>query len=540
MFDLIIERAQIVDGTGAPAYVGDIGVVGDRITECGEASLAEAETKQRIDARDLTVTPGFIDAHAHSDTYLLLEPSAPSKISQGITTEVNGQCGGSAVPLFGEARMPSDWTSQQYPVLRDKQLSRSKHSGPTWSGIAEYRALFEAVRPALNSVQFVGHNTLRAGVTGYEARAAHADEVKEMARRLEIAFDEGCRGLSTGLLYQPGKYAQPCEVKALAAVVARHNGVLSTHMRSEGSALVESVEEMLDVARSTGVQLQISHLKTAGTSNWHKMRTVLQCLNEARAEGVNLQADRYPYLASGTELDIVLPPWAEAGGRDAILRRVSDQASRERIIEFLDYESGRDWSRVMIGGGWSDLTRRYGGCTVAQAVTQEGISAGELICRFIEADEARTGAFFFGMCMENMAQVFSENWVMPGSDASLRSPSGPLGRDHPHPRAYGTMPRYLRLMNGDIDGCTIVAPFEEAVRRMTSLPASTFKLNQRGCISKGAYADLVVMDRSRLLDKADYANPHQFSEGILYTVVNGAVVYEGNGCFTGNHRGMLL
>ncbi len=539
MFDLVIESAEIVDGGGGPAFRGDIGITDERIVAI-DGSLARAQAERRIDAAGLTVTPGFVDAHSHSDAYLLIEPDAPSKLSQGITTEINGECGGSAVPRLGAARLPSDWSSQRYPVLEGGGVALSPQSGPTWSTVAEYRALFEAVGPALNSVQLVGHNTLRAGVTGYAARPAHADEIREMARRLEEALEAGCRGLSTGLLYQPGKYAAPDEVETLVAVVARRGGIYATHMRSEGSALEESVAEVLELARRTGVQTQISHLKAAGRANWGKMRPVLERLNRARAEGVNLRADRYPYLAGGTELDIVLPPWAEEGGRDAILRRVRDRTIRAQIVEYLDFESARDWSEVMIGGGWSDLVRRYSGRTVAEAVADAGVSAGELICRCIDADEARTGAFFFGMCAENLELVFRQDWIMPGCDASLRAPWGVLGADHPHPRAYGTMPRYLRMMNGDTDGCAQLASFEEAVRRMTALPAETFALRDRGRIRRGAFADLVVLDRAALRDTATYAQPHRFCEGIRYTVVNGAVAYEGDGRFTGERRGRLL
>ncbi len=539
MFDLIIENAEIVDGGGGPVYSGDIGIKEERIFHCG-GSLKRAQAERRIDATGLTVTPGFIDAHSHSDTYLLIEPNAPSKISQGITTEINGQCGGSAVPLFELARLPSDWNSHVYPELMDGVPQKCGRSGPTWSSVAEYREIFEAVTPAVNSVQLVGHNTLRAGVTGYEPRHAHADEVKEMVRRLEEALDAGCRGLSTGLLYQPGKYAAMCEIEALVATVTRHDAFYATHMRSEGRELEESVEEVLELARLTGAQVQISHLKASGRSNWGKMNGVLKTLNQARSEGVNIQADRYPYLAGATELDIVLPSWAEKGGRLEILRRVRDGSTRSRIIEFIDYESEREWSEVMIGGGWSDSVKRYSGFTVADAVIKEGVSAGELICRFIDADEARTGAFFFGMCIENLGRVLNESWVMPGCDASLRAPWGALGEDHPHPRAYGTMPRYLRMMCGDVDGCSQLASFEEAVRRMTSLPADTFKLKDRGRIKKKAFADLVILDRDKLLDKADYGQPHQFCEGICYTIVNGAVAYEGDGIFTGVRRGQFL
>jgi N-acyl-D-amino-acid deacylase len=509
------------------------------ITAC-DGSLSAAQARRVIDAAGMTVAPGFIDAHSHSDTYLLLEPDAPSKISQGITTEVNGQCGGAAVPCLGRARLPSDWNSQFYPSLKTGVLAPSEQSGATWGGVAEYRALFESVRPAINSVQLVGHNTLRAGVMGYEPRAASDDEIDLMKFRLEEALEQGCRGLSTGLLYQPGKYAEEREITALVDVVAAKGGLYATHMRSEGRALEESVAEVLDLARRSGVQVQISHLKASGEANWGKLDGVLETLNQARASGLNLQSDRYPYLAGGTDLDIVLPEWAEAGGRDAILERVRDGAQRAKIVTWLDDESGRDWSKVMIGGGWSDLVRSYSGFTVAEAAAREGTTPGTLVCRFIDADDTRTGAFFFGMCAANLRKVLSQGWVMPGSDASLRAPWGGLGVDHPHPRAYGTMPLYLRMMTGMVEGFEKICSLEEAVHRMTLLPAQTFGIKGRGCIQRGKAADLVVFERENFEDKATYAKPHQFAEGLACTIVNGAVSYEGGGRFTGHRRGRLL
>ena len=539
MFDLIIANGVVVDGSGSSAFKADIGIKGDQISAC-EVSLSKAATIRMIDAAGMTVAPGFIDVHSHSDTYLLLEPDAPSKISQGITTEVNGQCGGSATPCLDRARLPSDWNSQFYPALKNGKLTSSDQPGASWGTTAEYRELFNAVHPAVNSVQLVGHNTLRAGVMGYEPRAASEDELKLMKFRLEEALEQGCHGLSTGLLYQPGKYAQQFEIDQLVDLVAARNGIYATHMRSEGKQLEESVDEVLNLIRRSGVQTQISHLKASGESNWHKLERVLETLNQARESGMNLQSDRYPYLAGGTDLDIVLPDWAAAGGRDIILERVRDELTCAKIVEYLDCQSGRDWSKVMIGGGWSDLVRSYSGCTVAEAAESEKTTPGTLVCRFIDADETRTSAFFFGMCDENLRNVLSQSWVMPGSDASLRAPWGVLGVDHPHPRAYGTMPRYLRMMCGRIEGCKQICSFEEAVRRMTSLPADTFGIKDRGRIREGGFADLVVFDSQIFVDKATYANPHQFAEGLAYTIVNGGVVYEGDGKFSADRRGRVL
>lgn len=531
MFDVVIRQGTVVDGTGAAAYVADVAVQGERIAAIGD--LAQADARVTIPAQGAIVCPGFIDVHSHSDTYLLIEPDAPSKLSQGITTEINGQCGGSAAPRLGGAKLPSDWSSRMYPSLKQTPVSQP---GPTWSTLSEYRALFEAVKPAINTIQFVGHNTLRAGVMGYEPRSATADEVAVMQQRLEQALDEGGWGLTTGLLYQPGKHAHPAEIEALARTVAARGGMYATHMRSEGDYLLESVDEVLTLARETGIRVQISHVKTAGRSNWFKMDAVLEKLNAARDEGVWLHSDRYPYTAAGTDLDIVLPEWASAGGNAVILKTLRDPALRIRVEAELN-ASGRDWSEVMVGGCWSDETRPYQGARIAELSVKLALSPGEVVCRIIDADGCRTGAFFFGMSEDNLRKIYAQPWIMPGSDASLRAPWGVLGADWPHPRAYGTMGRFYRMMTGktgqDLASC------EATVRRMTSLPAQAFGIDQRGVIQCGNYADIVVFDAATFSDRATYHAPHQYCTGIQQVLVNGCVSYD-NGSFTGQRRGRFL
>ncbi len=535
-FDLIIRGGRLVDGTGSPERRADVGISGDRIAAIGDLSAAAAA--RVIDASGCVVAPGFIDVHAHSDAYLLIEPDAPSKLAQGVTTEVNGQCGGSAVPRLGPARLSSDWASQTYPCRTAEGVAKSRCPGPTWTTVADYRALFDRVCPAVNTVQFIGHNTLRAGVMGYEPRAATPQEVREMCRRLEQALDEGGWGLTTGLLYQPGKYATEEEVLALVRVAAAKGRLYATHMRSEGDRLLESVEDVLRLARATGIQVQISHLKTSGKANWPKIETLLETLNRAREEGFNVHADRYPYTAAGTDLDVVLPDWASAGGRDAILKNLRDPATRKRIGDELD-GGERDWSTVMIGGGWSAEVCAFGGQTVAAAAAALRLSPGETVCRFIDLDETRTGAFFFGMCEENLRRIYEQPWLMAGSDASVRAPWGPLGKDHPHPRAYGTMPRFLRMLTGRVEGVAKICGLEEAVRRMTGLPAQTFGITDRGVLTVGAFADIVVFDEGKFCDVATYARPHQFAAGVRQTIVNGAVSFH-KGRFTGQRRGRFL
>lgn len=530
-FNVVLRNGLVFDGTGNPAVVADVAIAGDRIAAVGEipGGLAERE----IDVSGFAVTPGFIDAHSHSDAYLLIEPEAPSKLSQGITTEVNGQCGGSAVPKLGAARLSSDWASMRYPTS-DGGVAQ----GPTWTTVASYRWLFEQVRPAINSIQFIGHNTLRAGVMGYAPEAADADQVKAMCRNLEQALDEGGWGLSTGLLYQPGKYSTPDEVIALAKAAAAKGGMYATHMRSESVRLLEAVDEVLDLARATGIQVQVSHLKTSGKANWHKIDALLGKLNAAREEGIRLYSDRYPYVAAGTELDVVFPDWAGAGGSAAELERLADPVQRARIVDEINRQN-RDWETVLIGGAWSDTVAPFCGKTLAAAARTLGMSPGETVCLFVEKDLARTGGFFFGMSEDNLHRIYEQPWICCGSDASLRAPSGPLGADHPHPRAYGTMPRFFRLLTGRVDGFAKICSDEEAVRRMCGLPAEIFGIRDRGVIRDGAFADLAVLDLAEFRDSATYERPHQYSTGVELVFVNGEPAYE-RGCFTGNRCGRFL
>lgn len=534
--DAIIRNGTVIDGSGDVGFVADVGIRGDTVEFVGDLSGCRAPVE--IDAGGKLVTPGFIDAHAHSDAYLLIEPDAPSKISQGITTEINGQCGGSAAPRFGEARLSSDWASQVYPRLQSGVLCAGSEPGPTWDSLASYRELFEAVRPAINTIQFVGHNTLRAGVIGYEARQATLPETEEMGRRLEEALDCGAWGLTTGLLYQPGKYSTPGEVSHLAARTAAKGGMYATHMRSEGDFLLESVDEVLALARETGIAVEISHLKTSGRDNWSKIDALLEKIESARAEGIAVHSDRYPFLAAGTDLDVVLPDWAGAGGRDAEMARLADVQTRRRIVDELN-ASGRNWSDCMIGGAWSELTAAFCGRTVAEAAAELGVTPGETVCRFIEADKTRTGAFFFGMCIGNLHRIYEKEWVMPGSDASLRAPYGPLGSDYPHPRAYGTMPQFFRLLTGRVDGFARIASRQETVRRMTSLPAAAFGIKRRGLLRKGCFADIAVWDEERFENTALYSRPHSFCTGVEAVFVNGTLSYR-NGSFTGKRNGRFL
>ena len=551
---LIIKNGFIADGSGKPGFYGDVVVDGDRIVDIIKPQRAQSSQRNwgsapdpktlcdplrslwqkqnskaaTIDATGCIVSPGFIDAHAHSDAYLILEPDAPSKISQGITTEINGQCGGSVAPRYGEARLSGDWST-----LLGSRL--------TWRSLAEYRAVLEAAKPAINTIQFVGHNTLRSSVVGYAGRVATSEELKEMQRLLAESLDAGGWGLTTGLIYQPGKYSTPEEVVALAKVAAERGGFYATHMRSEGDRILEAIDEVIDLVRATGIRAEVSHLKTSGKRNWHKIDAVLEKIENAIGEGLLLGSDRYPFCAAGTDLDIVLPDWAQEGAAPAEMARLADPATRAKIVAEIN-ASDRDWSTVMIGGTWSESTKPFSGQSVSEILSRTSrlsqssrnlSSPGEHICRILELDGCKTGAFFFGMSEENLDKILSRPWIVPGSDASLRAPWGPLGADHPHPRAYGTMPEFYRRLRA------LGVSREDAIARMTSVPARRFGIAHRGVIEKGAFADIAIWKEDEFSSSATYVEPHKFSRGVKAVLVNGTVSYT-EGKFSENRSGRFL
>ena len=518
-FDWILRGGNVVDGLGGEGVRADVGIAGDRIAAVGD--LAQAQAANEFDATGRLVCPGFIDVHTHSDAYLLIEPGAPSKIRQGVTTEITGNCGASAAPRWPGYVMPSDWLEQQYPG--------------DWHSVAEYRALLDAQRPAVNSAMLIGHRAIRAAAMGIEPRAATADEIAKMAKRLEQALEEGGAGLSTGLVYAPAMYAQPEEIQVLAKVVARRGGIYATHMRSEGGTLLEAIEEALDVARASGVRLQISHLKTAGRANWGKLDAALEKIRTARATGIEVASDRYPYTASCTDLDVILPTWAAQGGRAAILARLRDPAERAKIrAEMAAARDEKYWENVWVGSVRHPDNAPFAGKPIALAAEAWKLHPLDAALRFMETDELFTGGIFFGMSEDNMWRILAEPWVMIGSDASIRSTTGPLSHDHPHPRAYGTFGRFLRAA---LDGKTVSVG--EAVRKMTSLPAEHFHLKDRGVLRAGAFADVVALDPKTFRDVATYEKPHQFCEGISAVWVNGTATLR-DGKDTGGRGGRYL
>lgn len=519
MFDVLIKGGMVCDGLSSTPRVCDVAVSGDTISAVGD--LAGAAAHETLEAQGHLVCPGFIDVHSHSDAYLLLEPQAACKLYQGVTTEIVGNCGASAAPLHGEYRMPSDWADKTYPA--------------PWKSVAEYGERLAEARPAINVVLLIGHNTLRAGVRGYGDGHATPDELSTMIYRLEQALEEGGRGLSSGLEYVPGMFAPPEELFRLAEPVARRGGIYTSHMRSEAEGLVDSVNETLAVGRATGVRVQVSHFKALGRRNWHLLEPAIECIASARADGMAVAADRYPYTCSSTSLDVIFPAWSEDGGRNAVLARLRDPSTRARIREdLLAKYDDEDWQTITIGSTAHLDNRAFRGqplCDVARALDLEPVDA---VLHLTDTDDLETTAFFFGMSEESMLRIFGLPYVMLGSDGSLRAPEGPLSHDHPHPRAYGSFSRFLRMA---LDGQTV--SLTEAIAKMTSLSAETFGLSDRGVLARGKKADVVVLNPGRVRDCATFGEPHQFSEGVVDVLVNGSIAVR-NGVLSGARAGRFL
>ena len=517
--DWILEGGMVADGLGGEPVRADVGIVGDRIEAMGDLSAADARRRVALDGK--LVCPGFIDVHTHSDAYLLIEASAASKVHQGVTTEITGNCGASAAPRWPGYVMPSDWLEQTYPG--------------EWESVAEYRELLAAQKPAVNSAMLIGHRAIRAAVMGVEPRPATDDEISRMEELLDEALEQGGAGLSTGLVYAPAMHAKPKEIHALARVAARHGGVYATHMRSEGGRLLEALDEAIEVARDTGVTLQVSHLKTAGRQNWHKLDAALEKMETAQAHGIRVASDRYPYTASCTDLDVILPQWAGQGGRAAILERLADADIRASIRAEMAAERDESyWESVWIGSTRHPDNAPFAGRSLLEAAEAWKVHPLDAALRFMQTDELFTGGIFFGMSEENMWRILAKPWVMIGSDASLRAPWGPLSKDHPHPRAYGTFPKFLRAC---LDGKSV--PVGEAVRKMTNLPAAHFGLKNRGVLQAGAFADVVVLNPTTLRDRATFEKPHQLAKGVEWMWVNGVLTLE-EGKLTSGRGGRYL
>jgi len=514
--DWVISGGKVIDGTGTGPVEADVGVNESHISVIGD--LRGQPAHNTINASGCYVCPGFIDVHSHSDTFILAEPTSLSKIYQGVTTEIIGNCGASAAPIRSKKDLPFDWQFLSYPGK--------------WQSMREYLKLLEECRPAVNVIPIVGHNRLRIAVMGHEDRLASVDEMRKMSRLLEESMDEGGWGLSTGLIYRPGKYASEEEITELAAIVARRNGIYTTHMRNEASKVREAVAETIKLGRKTRVKIQISHLKTAMAKSWKYIDEVLSMINHARDGGIEIAADRYPYVFSCTDLDILLPDWLAANDRTAILKGLSEQKTRNRLRDELAAErSPSFWEGIIVA---TSTQASWRGRTILRIAKDLAIEPADAVIRILAHDELLTQAFYAGMNEDNMWKIYSQPFVMIGSDSSLRVPNGLFPNDHPHPRAYGSFTKFLRAA---LDGKTV--PLGEAVRKMTSLAADHFQIKGRGRLTSGNLADIVIFIPDAVKDLSTYEKPHQFSVGIKDVMINGKMVIADTRV-TGNRPGKIL
>jgi N-acyl-D-amino-acid deacylase len=522
-YDLVIRGADLVDGTGAPPRLADLAVVGDRIAAIGR--IAPGRARRVIEAHGLVLAPGFVDIHSHSDYHLLLQPSADSAVRQGVTLEIGGNCGYAAAPIWGP------WLEERAAGYRD--LYGLEHD---WQGVADYLDRLEATGISENFGLLIGHNTLRGSVMGGAPRAASPDEVRAMVEGARRGLAEGALGLSTGLVYPPACFSDPAELTAIAAAVREAGGVLACHMRSEGDQVIEAIQEVLAVAARAAIPLQISHLKTSGERNWPKLAEAFRLIEEARARGLDVTCDRYPYTASNTGLQAVLPTWALAGGQHERVERLREPGARSRIAhELTTYYGPEYWSRVMISEVTRPEHRRYEGLRVADAASLAGTSPADFTIDLLIAERMQVDAIFFTMSDANLRAILAKPYVMIGSDSGCRSHEGALSRGRPHPRTFGTFARTLGYYVRELG----LLDLPIAVRKMTWEPCRKLGLLDRGRLRPGGVADLVLFDLTTIADRATYEAPLQYPVGIVHVLVNGVGVIE-HGEHTGARPGRAV
>lgn len=502
MSDLILRGGTVYDGLGGSPQRADVAVSGDHISALGE--LAPEEGTPTLDVTGMAVCPGFIDIHTHSDFSLLLNRPMRSSIAQGVTTELVGNCGVSIGLLFDD------------PVFaHEKRWAERGGTTLDWSRLSGYLRRLEDGGLACNVATLAGHGTIRKGIMGYESRPPSARELAQMQARLETAFEDGAVGLSTGLEYLPGGYADLDEQTALARVTQEAGGFYATHVRNEGDTLIESIQEALTVAERSGVALQLSHHKVEGRRNWGKIQTTLGMMAQARANGLDVLTDQYPYTAFMTGLGVILlPKWANDGSNEDTVARLRDAALRARIVQEIE-AVGWDWNVLQVGV--ARTRRETQGLTLAELGAQEGKRPVDAALDLLIDEQGWVSAVHFAMSEEDVEAVLRDPHTMIGSDGVANDPHSSLAEDKTHPRSYGTFPRVLSRYVRDRE----VLSLPEAIRRMTSLPAQRLKLSDRGSLVVGNKADITVFNPTLVRDEATFADPHRFPVGIAHVLVNG-------------------
>jgi N-acyl-D-amino-acid deacylase len=521
-YDLLIRNGRLIDGTGNPWVYADVAILGDRIADIGRLPR-ETTAERTIDAAGLYISPGFIDIHSHSDFSLLVDGRAMSKVTQGVTTEVLGE-DASAGPVIGE--------------VAEREMKRNLERyglEPSWRSLGDYFRVLGSSGASVNVASFVGAGQLRRCVMGLEERQATTDELEEMKRLLAEAMGQGAVGLSSGLIYIPGRYASTEELIALAGIAAQ-GGIYASHIRSEGSDVLGALDEAIRIGAEARLPVEIFHFKAAGRSNWNLLPAAIAKIDSARQAGIDITADIYPYIASSTGLDARFPAWVRSGGSEAFSARLEDPEIRGRVRRQLEsmaesYGGPQPFAEsILVALVYQDENKRWEGKTLWEIADATGKDVFDALIDLEDSEGGRGLGIYFTMTEENVRLKLKQPWVSIGSDGTAITPEGILGQGKPHPRYYGAFPRvlakYVREEN--------VVPLEDAIRKMTSRPAQRLGLTQRGLLRRGYYADVVVFDFDRIQDRSRFEDPHHYSDGVVYSIVNGKLVLD-----RGRHTGAL-
>ncbi|MFZ0797961.1 MAG: D-aminoacylase [Terriglobales bacterium] len=528
-FDLVIANGHIIDGTGSPWYSGDIGIRDGRIAAIG--NLSAAGRKRTVDAKGKVVAPGFVDMLGQSEMTILVDPRLPSKIYQGITTEITGE-GGSAAPL-NDAIVAADRLDYEHYKIN-----------PDWRTFRQYFLRLEKQGMGINLASYVGATQVRRMVLGDADVQPTPEQLESMKVLVRDAMRDGAVGVSTSLMYAPAPYAKTEELLALASEASKFGGIYATHMRNESDSVLEAIDEAARIGREAHIPVEIWHFKVAGKANFGRMPELVARVNKARAEGVDVEADTYAYTAWFNSMSAFVPAWAHDGGDARLIERLKDPAIRARIRKDMETPS-KDWDNewqeisgpqdVMIGVVQNPALKKFQGKRLTEVAKIMNKDPMDALFDLLIEDKAFTGCAVFGMSEPDVVLALQQPWVSVDNDASGASPEGILGEEHPHPRAYGTFPRILRKYVREEKKLTL----EEAIRKFSALPAQRMRLTDRGVLKQGMWADVAVFDPETVRDVATFDDPNRLSEGMEYVLVNGVPVIE-NGKMTGALPGKVL
>ncbi|MEE8377855.1 MAG: D-aminoacylase [Candidatus Aminicenantaceae bacterium] len=508
-FDIIIKNGTVIDGIENKSYRADIGILGEYIKKVGD--LQKASASAVIDATDRVVSPGFIDIHTHTDTEILINPKAESKIRQGVTTELGGNCGSGPFPM-------------KQPISESaKRQAERDNITMNWTDLKGFHSAVASKGTALNHATLIGQGTVRSFVMGDDQREPRAEELETMKRIVAEAMEHGAFGISSGLEYTPSGFADTTELIELCKVVSRYGGFYATHMRSEDETVLEAVGEAIHIAEAANLPLQIAHFKAVGSNNWWKIPKMFDLVERAAGRGLSVTVDRYPYIAFSTGLSINFPQWALEGGMSKLIARLKDKDIRLSMkAETLKKVAGSGWDNIVISNVHKENNQNLIGKNITESAAAVNTDPYEFICNLI-VDEGRDVSYIgFGMNEETTEAVLKHPLAMLGSDGSSLAPFGPLSVGKPHPRNYGAFPRFLGYYVRERK----ILSLPQAIKKITSMPAARLGLRDRGSIRPGKYADIVIFDQANIIDKATFIDPHQYPVGIDYVIVNGTIVVD--------------